>query len=41
MNCNAQGTAYGAGVDEVLPAATQSCNAAVDDNWDGQVMKEW
>lgn len=35
--CNAQGTAYGVCAGEVLPAAAESCNTAVDDNCDGQV----
>ncbi|MFT3769337.1 MAG: MopE-related protein [Minicystis sp.] len=34
--CNAQGTAYGACVGEVLPT-TESCLTSVDDNCDGQI----
>lgn len=35
--CNGQGTGFGACTGEVLPAASESCATAVDDNCDGQV----
>ncbi|APR84777.1 Tryptophan synthase alpha chain [Minicystis rosea] len=37
--CNAQGTAYGSCVGEVLPSP-ETCNTAIDDDCDGQVNEE-